>query len=89
MTPAEIGEFLDGAIRNRIAVRLIAEQHTALSRALQVSGQNGSHDGVLHMACSPAEMIRTCASFVSDMCEATLGASPPITIDGHVDATFA
>lgn len=39
--------------------------------------------------CSPKEMIGVCGSFVSDLCEATLGASPQIVIDGDADATFA
>lgn len=34
-------------------------------------------------------MIGVCGSFVSDLCEATLGASPHIVIDGDADATFA
>ena len=34
LTPEQISEFLDKAIRNRIAVRLIAEQHIAISRDL-------------------------------------------------------
>jgi 26S proteasome regulatory subunit T1 len=85
----QISDFLDRAIRNRIAVRLIAEQHVALSRALKVSEDSGTHVGVVNMACSPTEMIKMCGSFVSDLCEATLGASPSIVIDGHPNATFA
>ncbi|KAG8738722.1 26S proteasome regulatory subunit 7 [Ceratobasidium sp. 414] len=34
-------------------------------------------------------MVRMCAAFVSELCEATLGATPPLKIDGVVDATFA
>ncbi|KAJ3517786.1 hypothetical protein NLJ89_g278 [Agrocybe chaxingu] len=34
MSPTQISDFLDGAIRNRISVRLIAEQHIAVSQAL-------------------------------------------------------
>jgi len=30
-----------------------------------------------------------CGSFVADLCEATLGSSPSIVIDGHADAAFA
>ncbi|THG99044.1 hypothetical protein EW026_g3241 [Hermanssonia centrifuga] len=90
MTPEEISSFLDAAIRNRIAVRLLAEQHIALSRDLQdPDNRSKDHIGVVHMSCSPRDMIRMCGSFVSDLCEATLGASPEIIIDGQVDATFA
>lgn len=89
MTPAAISDFLDSAIHNRIAVRLIAEQHIALSRALGEPLSGGNHDGVLNMACSPAEMIKACSVFVGEMCDATFGASPSVLVDGHVGATFA
>lgn len=91
MSPMQISNFLDGAIRNRLSVRLIAEQHIALSRALNNDplGENDiTHNGVVDMMCSPASMVRMCGSFVSDLCEATLGASPSLMIDGHKDATF-
>jgi 26S proteasome regulatory subunit T1 len=90
MSSEQISSFLDAAIRNRIAVRLIAEQHIVLSRALQNPEQANARDvGIVNMALSPVEMIRMCASFVSELCEATLGAAPPIVIDGATDATFA
>jgi 26S proteasome regulatory subunit T1 len=90
MSAEQISSFLDAAIRNRIAVRLIAEQHIVLSRALQNPEQaNATNVGIVDMALSPVEMIRMCASFVSELCEATLGAAPQIVIDGATDATFA
>ncbi|KAI0928201.1 hypothetical protein AcW1_005518 [Taiwanofungus camphoratus] len=89
MTPEQISTFLDEAIRNRISVRLIAEQHIALSRALEREDSSTDHLGVVHMACSPRDMIRMCGSWVSDLSEATLGASPEIVIDGEIGATFA
>ncbi|KAH7927711.1 26S proteasome subunit P45 [Leucogyrophana mollusca] len=91
MSPTQISNFLDGAIRNRISVRLIAEQHIALSHALSSHEPSGlsSHYGIVDMRCSPANMVRMCGSFVSELCEATLGMSPSITIDGHPGATFA
>lgn len=90
MSPTQISDFLDGAIRNRISVRLIAEQHIALSRALKDAIGNNKffHNGIVDMTCSPSAMIRMCGSFVGELCEATLGMSPPLLIDGHVDATF-
>jgi 26S proteasome regulatory subunit T1 len=91
MSSEQISSFLDAAIRNRIAVRLIAEQHIVLSRALQ-NPERANADlgiGVVNMALSPVEMIRMCGSFVSELCEATLGAAPPIVIDGATDDTFA
>jgi len=90
MSSEQISHFLNAAIRNRIAVRLIAEQHIVLSRALQNPERADAVDvGVVDKALSPVEMIRMCGSFVTELCEATLGAAPPIVIDGATDATFA
>jgi len=89
MSPEEVSEFLDSAIRNRIAVRLIAEQHIALSRTLSSGKEAKDHIGVIHTKCSPKKMIKMCGSFVSDLSEATLGTSPDIVINGDVEATFA
>ena len=91
MSSEQVSSFLDAAIRNRIAVRLIAEQHIVLSRALQNPERANADGGVgiVDMALSPVEMIRMCASFVTELCEATLGAAPSIVIDGATDATFA
>ena len=89
MSSEQISNFLNAAIRNRIAVRLIAEQHIVLSRALQDPEQANTNIGVVDKSLSPVEMIRMCASFVSELCEATLGAAPQVVIDGETDATFA
>jgi 26S proteasome regulatory subunit T1 len=69
-------------------VRLIAEQHIALSQALKHPNDSASV-GVVDMKCSPTAMIQMCGSFVTELCEATLGSSPSIIIDGQADATFA
>jgi 26S proteasome regulatory subunit T1 len=89
MSPQEVSDFLDGVIRNRISVRLIAEQHIAVSQALKQPNNSAASVGVVDMECSPRAMIRMCGSFVTDLCEATLGSSPSIVIDGQADATFA
>ena len=89
MSPEQISNFLNAAIRNRTAVRLIAEQHIVLSRALQDPEQANTNIGVVDISLSPVKMIRMCASFVSELCEATLGAAPHVVVDGETDATFA
>lgn len=89
MSPKQISDFLDGAIRNRISVRLIAEQHIAVSQALDNPNAPFPYVGVVDMNCSPKDMIDMCGSFVTDLCEATLGSSPQIVVDGHTDGTFA
>lgn len=76
-------------------MRLIAEQHIALSHALAMQDPGSSeagvlmHNGVIDPKCSPTSMVRMCGAFVSELCEATLGTSPSITIDGCPEATFA
>jgi len=88
MSPAQITSFLDATISNRIAVRLIAEQHIALSHAIR-NQEVRDYIGIVNPACSPVDMIKMCGSFVTELCEATLGASPSIIINGCTDATFA
>jgi 26S proteasome regulatory subunit T1 len=88
MSPTQISNFLDGAIRNRISVRLIAEQHITLSKALSNSSMKANYVGVVDAQCSPYQMIRMCGSFVSELCEATLGAVPEIMVEGDVEAFF-
>ncbi|CAE6450843.1 unnamed protein product [Rhizoctonia solani] len=96
LSQERVSSFLDLSIRGRIAVRLIAEQHIALSRA--VREQNGSRPdkkqsvgevGVASANCVPKDMVRLCAAFVGELCEATLGAAPPLIIDGVVDTKFS
>jgi 26S proteasome regulatory subunit T1 len=89
MSFEDINAFLDGAIRNRISVRLIAEQHIAVTHALSNPPRDGKEVGVIDTKCSPKEMVDICGSFVSDLCMATLGSSPTIVIDGYPDANFA
>lgn len=88
MAPADISKFLDAAIQSRIAIRLIAEQHISLSRALRDPGSVSHNIGVVNPNCSPAEVIRMCASFVGELCEATLGSRPQLIVEGVKDATF-
>ena len=88
MTAIQINDFLDGTIRNRISVRLIAEQHIAVSQAIR-SPQPATNIGVVDLHCSPTKAIKSCESFVKELCDATLGESPAVVIDGHTDCTFA
>lgn len=51
--------------------------------------KNVGEVGVASDKCVPADMVKMCAAFVSELCEATLGATPPLIIDGAVDTRFA
>lgn len=63
LTPEQTSQFLDGAIRNRIAVRLMAEQHIALSRTLQRSHSMRNRVGVIDLKCHPVDLIRRAPSY--------------------------
>ena len=58
LTPEQTSQFLNGAIRNRIAVRLMAEQHIALSRALRRPDSMKDHVGIIDLKCRPMDLIR-------------------------------
>lgn len=89
MSPTQISNFLDGTIRSRISIRLIAEQHITLTQALNDPSCDRHSVSIVNRHCSPKKMIEMCSSYVTELCEATLGASPSIRIDGDVDALFA
>lgn len=44
--------------------------------------------GVVHRELKPAELIRTCASFVQELCDVNYGSSPEVVINGQTDTTF-
>ena len=94
MDQEDISNFLDGAIRSRISIRFIAEQHIALTRALRDSMQGESQceapssSGIVDSECSAANMINGCSDFVRDLCEATFGVAPIIQLEGMTNAKF-
>jgi 26S proteasome regulatory subunit T1 len=92
MNPETTKAFLDGAIRSRIAIRFIAEQHIALTRALKMATSSPSNinrsSGVVDTECSPLEMVNMCKAFVHELCLGTFGVAPEVAIDGMTDVTF-
>ncbi|KAG0036840.1 26S proteasome regulatory subunit 7 [Podila clonocystis] len=60
------------------------------------SGQESSSEdapardvvGVVHRELRPVELIRTCASFVQELCDVNYGSSPEVVINGQTDTTF-
>ncbi|KAG0357660.1 hypothetical protein BG005_003265 [Podila minutissima] len=44
--------------------------------------------GVVHRELKPAELIRTCAGFVQELCDVNYGSSPEVVINGQTDTTF-
>ncbi|KAI4126678.1 MAG: hypothetical protein LQ347_004869 [Umbilicaria vellea] len=98
ISPADVTRFLDEHLRARIGTRLIAEQHIALHLSSQpynkdsanaVSGVPPSYIGVIDTALRPADIVRHCESFVSEICELKYGVRPTLIIKGQPDTRLA
>ena len=98
ISPAEVTKFLDEHLRTRIGTRLIAEQHIALHLSSQPHSKEGddasrnissTHIGVIDTALRPAEIIRHCETFVSEICELKYGVRPTVIINGQPDTELA
>ena len=98
ISPADVTRFLDEHLRARIGTRLIAEQHIALHMSSQPHcGPDSqyqhdgasSHIGVIDTALRPAEIIRHCESFVSEICELKYGVRPTVVINGQPETKLA
>lgn len=99
ISPAQVTKFLDEHLRTRIGTRLIAEQHIALHlSSIPHSSSNGlknphnassTYIGVIDTALRPAEIIKQCESFVSEICELKYGVRPSVIINGETETVFA
>lgn len=98
ISPADVTCFLDEHLRARIGTRLIAEQHIALHLSSQPHcnadpkhQQEGSSTniGVIDTALRPAEVIKHCESFVSEICELKYGVRPTVIINGQPNTSLA
>lgn len=98
INPLDVTKFLDEHLRARIGTRLIAEQHIALhlssrphntGRSSKHMPPSPSYIGVIDTALQPAEIIRHCESFVSEICELKYGVRPSVVIKGDPNTTFA
>ncbi|KAF9999606.1 hypothetical protein BGZ80_009205 [Entomortierella chlamydospora] len=105
MQKDDIKKFLDGVIRSRIGIRLIAEQVISLREQRTDSDVDDDNDkkkqsksssiprpkdvvGVVHTELRPADLVKTCASFVQELCDINYGSSPEVVINGQTDTTF-
>ena len=98
ISPADVTRFLDEHLRARIGTRLIAEQHIALHLSSQpynrtstnnIEGAPPSYIGVIDTALRPADIVRHCESFVSEICELKYGVRPTLLIQGQPDTRLA
>ncbi|KAI8885223.1 alpha-ketoacid dehydrogenase kinase, partial [Backusella circina FSU 941] len=86
MNTQDMARFLDDMIHARIGIRLIAEQTIALMQQKDIKTE--SVIGIIDTQFKPGQLIKTCAEFVSELCEFNYGQSPEVIIDGHVDTKF-
>jgi light-regulated signal transduction histidine kinase (bacteriophytochrome) len=86
MNSQDMARFLDDMIHARIGIRLIAEQTIALMQQKDIKTE--SVIGIIDTQLKPDHLIKTCAEFVSELCEFNYGQSPEVIIDGHVDTKF-
>ncbi|KAG5645027.1 hypothetical protein DXG03_007206 [Asterophora parasitica] len=81
MSPSQISTFLDRAITNRISVRLIAEQHIALSQALENPDADTSYVPV-HLEYILTEILKNAfrATVEQHLKSDFSRAMPPVTV---------
>ncbi|KAJ2753435.1 hypothetical protein IWQ56_006615, partial [Coemansia nantahalensis] len=96
--------FISELIRSRIGLRVIGEQHVALS--FQFRNEQGTSNkqhqrqpdtqhmddvwvGAIHTKLLPARMMNQCAQMVQNMCEMYYSTAPSYYVDGDVDETIS
>lgn len=94
MDEEKASRFLNAVLHSRIGIRLIAEQHLALTEAAahargrETAGRYARGDmsvGVIELRMRPADSIRASADYVRHLCEATYEVAPPLQLDGDTD----
>ena len=83
MTKDSAQEFLDGMIHARIGIRVMAEHFLSLQTCTK------DWVGIVNTQVCPASLLKTMATYVSDICELNYGMSPQVIINGHGDTTLA
>ncbi|KAJ2363124.1 hypothetical protein IW150_006823 [Coemansia sp. RSA 2607] len=85
--------FINDLIRSRIGLRVIGEQHVALSHQFRSphspTGSDEPWVGAIHTKLLPARMMEQYASLVQNMCEMHYATAPAYYIDGDVDETIS
>ncbi|KAJ3087949.1 Methyltransferase-like protein 6, partial [Quaeritorhiza haematococci] len=72
-------QFLDGMIHARIGIRVLAEHHLALVTS------EPNWIGIVHTRLNAANLMRSVANYVEELCEINYGSSPGYNVNGHVD----
>ncbi|KAJ2377094.1 hypothetical protein H4S02_007743, partial [Coemansia sp. RSA 2611] len=85
--------FINELIRSRIGLRVIGEQHVALSFQLRDEQKAAPTEdvwvGAIHTRLLPARMLEQCAHMVQNMCEMHYSTAPAYRIDGDIEETIS
>lgn len=96
MDAGKVANFLNAALHSRIGIRIIAEQHLALTAsAKQAAGeeddsrylQTPTSVGIIETQMRPKDVVLNSAEYVRNLCEATFDIAPEVIFDGDVDVT--
>ena len=69
-------------------IRLIAEQHLALSASHTAGPASKTSVGIIDTCLSAAQLVQGCADFVGQLCESSLGCAPELILEGDTKSTF-
>ena len=95
MDSEKVSNFLNAALHSRIGVRIIAEQHLALTATAKSAGSNDNSTafrltptsvGIVDTAMAPADVIRQSSEYVRALCESAFEMAPEVVLEGQVDA---
>ncbi|WFD36338.1 hypothetical protein MCUN1_003217 [Malassezia cuniculi] len=91
MDAEQIGSFLNAALHSRIGIRIIAEQHLALTASATGDEsryrQTPTSVGIVETQMRLADVIRASGEYVRNLCEATFDYAPALELQGDVDVT--
>lgn len=92
MDPEQIGNFLNAALYSRIGIRMIAEQHLALTAATTGDStryrQTPTSIGIVDTQMRVADVIQASGEYVRNVCEATFEHAPVLDLQGDIDVTM-
>jgi len=78
----ELDGFIDKLLTERISTRALAEQHVSLHLP------HPDWIGIIHLSCSPAQIIHSCMERAQKICEQTYGCYPHYLLEGDVETVF-
>ncbi|KAK9768826.1 putative [Pyruvate dehydrogenase (acetyl-transferring)] kinase 2, mitochondrial [Basidiobolus ranarum] len=86
----QLDQFMNEILRSRISRRVLAEQHMAISDALenQKTAMQDDHIGIVLPRCVASEIVQKCANLAQSEFKSAYGIAPKIHINGHVDTIF-